>query len=120
MGVKMDNLVDILDCSAEAFTPVHTYKEWTVGIINFCDRLKRENVAKVECHFETDEIFIPVLGESTLYIGKNREYIIEMEIGKAYNVKKGTWHAVSMSEDAKIFIVEDKGTCSKNSQIIYD
>ena len=77
-------------------------------------------MAKVECHIETDEVFIPVLGKSALHIGKNREHRIEMEIGKAYNVRKGTWHAVSMSEDAKIFIVENKGTNSENSKVIFD
>jgi len=116
----MDNLVEILDCDAGAFTPVHTYNNWTVGIINFCERLREENVAKVECHYETDEIFIPVMGKNVLFIGKNREQRIELEIGKAYNVRKGTWHAISMSEDAKIFIVENQGTGSDNSEIIYD
>ena len=91
-----------------------------MGIINFCERLREENIAKVECHLETDEVFIPVMGKSVLYVGKSREHKIEMEIGKAYNVKKGMWHAVSMSEDAKVFIVENRGTGSENSKIIFD
>ena len=118
--VRMEELIKILSCEEEAFTPIHTYNNWTVGIINYCDRLKEENLAKVECHIETDEVFIPVLGKSALHIGRNREQRIEMEIGKAYNVRKGTWHAVSMSEDAKIFIVENKGTNSENSKVIFD
>ena len=116
----MDNLLEILDCDEGAFTSLHTCGNWTVGIINFCERLREENVAKVECHYETDEIFIPVIGKSVLFIGKNREHRIETEIGKAYNVKKGTWHAIAISEDAKVFIVENKGTGSENSEIIYD
>lgn len=116
----MKDLIKILSCEEEAFTPIHTYDNWTVGIINFCDRLKDENAAKVECHCETDEVFIPVLGKSTLYIGKNRDNRIDMQIGKAYNVSKGTWHAVSMTEDAKIFIVENRGTNSENSKVVFD
>ncbi len=116
----MDESVEIFDVESEAFTPVHSFEGWTVGVINFADRLKEENVAKVECHLQTDEIFIPVLGKSALHIGRNREKRIELEIGKVYNVKKGTWHAVSMSEDAKIFVVENKGTGSDNSEIIFD
>ena len=116
----MDKLVDIFDVDSEAFTPIHSFEGWTVGIINYADRLKEKNIAKVERHLETDEVFIPVLGESALYIGRNRENRIELEPGKAYNVKKGTWHAVCMSEDAKLFVVENRGTGNDNSEIIFD
>ncbi|MBQ4515545.1 MAG: hypothetical protein II978_02015 [Clostridia bacterium] len=116
----MDKSVEIFDVESEAFSPVHSFEGWTVGVINFADRLKEENVAKVECHLQTDEFFIPVLGKSVLHIGRNREQRIELEIGKAYNVKKGVWHAVSMSEDAKIFVVENSGTGIDNSEIIFD
>jgi hypothetical protein len=38
-----------------------------------------------------------------------------MELYKTYNVKAKVWHAVVMSADASIFIVENLDTAKENS-----
>ena len=39
--------------------------------------------------------------------------------GKIYNVKKASWHALSMSKDAKVLIVENDDTTRENSEYYY-
>ena len=42
-------------------------------------------------------------------------YFIKLEKEKSYTVPRGVWHAPIMSEDAKIFLVENKNTDESNS-----
>lgn len=39
-----------------------------------------------------------------------------METGKIYNVKKGVWHQIFVSRDAKVLIVENHNTAAENSE----
>jgi hypothetical protein len=38
-----------------------------------------------------------------------------MEPGKAYNIKKSTWHTVTLSPDGAILLVENMDTSKENS-----
>ena len=70
----------------------------------------------------TDEVFVLINGSCNLYSAGTGETpgVIEqapMEKHKAYNVKKGVWHAHTLSEDAEILIVENQNTSEENSPI---
>ena len=109
--------LEILDFTEGGYAPVLTYGSWRVAILNYLDKLKRENLTYLERHLETDEAFILMQGEATLFVGEDtREY--EMEKYKVYNVKKNAWHAISMSSDAKVLIVENADTGKENTEYI--
>lgn len=97
------------------FTALVEGEGWTVGIVNYTERLNAASLIKRERHLLTDELFIPILGDSCLHIGIEMA-LHPLEIGKSYLVKKGVWHALSLSPDAKVFVVENPGTGPNNTE----
>lgn len=45
-------------------------------------------------------------------------HAVEMEPYKTYNVKMGTYHTHTLTEDAMVLIVEADDTCDDNSPIV--
>ena len=41
--------------------------------------------------------------------------LLQLEPGKIYNVKKGVWHTHTLSQDAKVLVVENRDTTYDNS-----
>ena len=110
--------LQIFNCDSPGFTSLVGNAEWSVGIVNYSDQLNPSCLKKRERHLLTDELFILIQGEAHLYIGVEMcKY--PLEIGKAYLVKKGIWHAISISIDAKIFVVENAGTGMDNTEYYY-
>ena len=71
-------------------------------------------------HDETDEVFVLLSGRCILFIGEGTEKIeeisaVDMEPMKIYNIKKGVYHTHTLSEDAKLLIVENQNTDDSNS-----
>ena len=91
------------------------FEGWTVAVLNWDERFN--NITKLERHNLTDEVFILVEGEATLILGE-QQMSVPMEKNKFYNVKAGTWHAVKVSRDAKIVIVENSNTSRENSDYL--
>ena len=107
--------MEIKDCDIDGYSPLFSYNGWRVAVANACDRLKKENLYRLERHLNTDEVFILLKGSATLHIGKEMsEY--HLEIGKFYNVKRGEWHCISMEEGAKVAIIENDDTNDDNSE----
>lgn len=91
------------------------FEEWKCAIITYAERFSKDKLWRLERHMETDEVFILVKGEASLYIGETGEEL-EMEKYASYSIKKGVWHAVSVSEDAFIIIVENRNTGIQNTE----
>ncbi len=113
----MDGL-EILSHDGVGYDRTMHYGAWRVAIANFCDGFDREKYPYLERHLLTDEAFILLAGEATLITSKAFTET-PMEPCKIYNVKKGTWHALLMSRDAKVLIVENHDTCRENSEYFY-
>ena len=110
---------EILDSNIPAYSDLVKYKTWRIGVVNYSEKISIERKPlKIERHKESDEVFILVTGEAILYIGKEQEMIM-LERGKLYNVKKDTWHAITLSTRAKIFVVENSDTNSENTEYIF-
>jgi len=75
----------------------------------------------LERHNETDEVFVLMEGQCTLYIGDGKDATpgnistLEMEKGRMYNIKKGVWHNLTGNEEMKLLIVENSTTSKQNS-----
>lgn len=109
--------LEIYEYTEAGYERTMHYDQWRVAIANFGDSFDREKFCKIERHLLTDEVFVLLMGEATLIIGEDLKQI-EMEPGKIYNVKAGTWHAAWMSKDAKILIVENHNTSKENTEYL--
>lgn len=105
----------MLSSDDPGFTTLVADPNWTVGLVNYMDILNETKLIKRERHFQSDELFILTCGEAKLHIGEQMEPV-PLEIGKACLIPKGMWHALSLSEDAKVFVVENTGTGDANSE----
>ena len=53
-------------------------------------------------------------GTGELIVGESMRRV-PMEYGKVYTIRKGVWHGISVSKDAKVLIVENTDTTKENS-----
>ena len=91
------------------------YQGWRAAVITWAERFDRKNLYRLERHMETDEVFVLMAGEAVLYIGQEGTSV-KMEPYRAYNVKCGIWHNISVSSDAKVFICENIDTGVENTE----
>ena len=105
--------IEILDFLGEGYSRVMSYESWRVAMINYSERFDEKYLSKLERHLLTDEVFVLLEGEAILASDTCR---YQMEKHKIYNVRKGAWHAISLSKDAKVLIVENENTGGENSE----
>lgn len=118
------NLLEIKQYKDEGYMPLIDYESWRVAVLKYCDELLPENINKFQKHDESDEAFVLLQGNCTLFIGDGNEkvgniYHKTMELLKVYNIKKSTWHSHTLSKDAVVLIVENSNTRLINSPEIY-
>ena len=105
--------IEVLEYTGDGYSKVMSYGAWRVATINYAERFDEKNITRLERHILTDEVFVLLEGSATL-ISDSGRYV--MEKGKMYNVKAGAWHAISVSRDAKVLIVENEDTCIDNTE----
>ena len=96
------------------------FKTWRVAILRYCEELEIQNLKTMQKHNETDEVFILLDGNCTLFVGGKGESIneidgIAMEPLQLFNVKQGVWHTHALDKDATVLIVENQDTSDYNS-----
>ena len=84
---------------------------WKVAYLGYCERFG--SLTGMERHLETDEVFVLLRGEATLYV---EEAVFPMEQGVVYNVKKGEWHHIVVSRDAAVLVIENSDTTPDNTE----
>lgn len=118
------NLLEILEYKGIGYKPQVDYGTWRVAILRYIDELIPDRIQRLERHNETDEVFVLISGRAILFIGEGEEKIsnitpLVMEPGKLYNVKQHAWHAVVLSFDASILLVENRDTGISNTDYIH-
>jgi ureidoglycolate hydrolase len=111
----------ICDYQGKGYKPLIDYEKWRVAILRYQDDLRPDRIDAMERHTETDEVFVLLQGKGVLLIGGNETKVNcispqIMEPGKIYNVKRNAWHAVLLSRDASVLIVENSDTDRNNSE----
>src|SRR5574344_216421 len=96
--------VDVYRHDGEGYVVGMNFNSWRVAFLNSCE--EENAMRKVERHLETDEVFVLMCGEATLYIGTDCKELV-MDKYKIYNVRKGVWHGIKMSVDARVLLVEE-------------
>ena len=104
----------------QGFFPVVFFGQWRVAVLNYCDIVEREKLYRLERHVETDEVFVLQKGQAWLILGGDAEIpgqieAFPMEENVVYNICKGYWHHIIMTEDASVIIVENGDTGDANS-----
>ena len=115
-----ERLLEIRNHTDQGYRPVIDFSTWRVAVLNYGEDLKPTNIASMQRHDETDEVFVLLKGRCLLYIGDGLESVTEifaenMHPHQVYNVKKGVWHNHTLSEDAMVLIVENRNTTYDNS-----
>lgn len=114
------SLLEIHACRDEGFHPQVDFAGWRVALLNFIDHLLPENLKDMQRHDETDEVFVLLKGRCILFLGDGADeageiHAVDMVPHTIYNVKQGTWHNHTLSQDAVVLVVENLGTTLENS-----
>lgn len=105
--------MEIFDYNGDDFKAVLTFESWKIGLLRYSDRFSGFKVK--ERHLETDECFVLLSGEATLFEDDTPH---TMEKCKVYNIKKGVWHHIVVSPDATVLVVENSNTSGDNTERI--
>jgi ureidoglycolate hydrolase len=111
----------IRDYQGKGYKPLIDYEKWRVAILRYQDDLRSDRIDAMERHTKTDEVFVLLQGKGVLIIGGNETKVNSispqvMEPGKIYNVKCNAWHAILLSREASVLIVENSDTDRHNSE----
>lgn len=109
--------LDILEYEGSGYKRLVNNGKWTFAGLNWAPRFDENNLADLERHNLTDEVFILVQGKAALLIGENCERV-EMEPLKYYNVRAGIWHNIVVSKDARVLIAESSNTSKDNTEYL--
>lgn len=109
--------LEIVEYDGPGYRPQVDFNGWRVAIANYAPHLELCRLRRLERHMETDEVFVLLEGSVGLLIGEDRKRV-DMEKGKVYNVKRAVWHAMYMTEGAKVLIVENTDTGPHNSEFL--
>lgn len=113
--------LEIIEYTQEGYKPLIDCNGWRVAYLRYLDELHPQNIAYLERHLQTDEVFVLLEGEVTLMMGEGDQavsgvYGVPLQPRKLYNVKRGAWHGVLMSKDATILLVENQDTGKDNTE----
>ena len=107
--------VDIVDHKAPGYKPlIWSDGNWMAALMNGT-RTSWSMPAQIEQHPRTDELFVLVAGRAVMVVAGNARkpgkiQQVAMRRHVFYNVKAGTWHITPMTKNAKMVIIERKGT----------
>ena len=98
------------------FDALHEFESWKIAMIT-----SAEQYGELKClkrHLLTDEAFLLVRGEATLFTADGDEAPLPTPLDKekVYVVKSGTWHHLKVSEDALLLVVENSNTTKENTE----
>jgi hypothetical protein len=115
-----ESLLEIRNYIGEGYRPLIDYGAWRVAILRYIDELLPQNIGKMQRHDNTDEVFVLLNGRCILFVAEGTDRVEQihakdMQPLKLYNIKRGTWHTHTLSEDATVLIVENRDTNLQNS-----
>lgn len=110
--------IEVSEHRGEGYLPLVRFGSWRVAIVNYGEPFDRAVYRYYERHLLTDEVFVLLEGEAELVAGRGAESV-PLETGKLYNVRQGVWHALLLSRDAKVLIVEERETSRENTEYDY-
>ncbi len=112
--------IDVTSYQGEGYLPMIDFEAWRVAILRYCEELEVQNLTTMQKHNETDEVFVLLEGNCTLFTGGKGDSIgeidaIAMKPLQLYNVKQAVWHTHTLDKAATVLIVENRDTSDSNS-----
>lgn len=112
MLTKQNDYLEVYEYTGVGYERTMNFESWRVAFLHHEERF--DKITKLERHALTDEVFVLLKGSATLILGE--EQLKEpLQPYKIYNVKKNIWHAIKVSKDAKVLIVENDNTSLDNT-----
>lgn len=116
--MSMDK-ISTYEYKGKGYNPYLIDKYWQIAQLNYVEGQGFYDLIKIEKHVLTDEAFILNKGNAVLIAAEitGDEVTFELEVmssGVVYNIPKGVWHNIGLSEDAELFIVENSNTHQKD------
>ena len=105
------NNIDIITYRGDGFRVLKQFEGWKIGFLRYNDRFSK--FAEMERHLESDEVFVLLEGSATLHV-ETEQYIMGKNV--LYNVPKGVWHHIVVSEEATVMVVENSNTSKDNTE----
>ena len=107
-------MIEIFAHEGDGFKVVAEHGDRKIGMLRYNERFSK--LAEYERHLLTDEAFVLLSGNATLYTDTES---VEMENGKLYNIPVAIWHHIVVSEDANVLVIESKNTSKENTEKKY-
>lgn len=98
--------VDVYDYAGDDFARMFATDGWQTAILTHGQNFG--SLSFLERHRASDEMFVLLSGSATLYQGCE-SVSTPMEVGKVYNVRRNTWHGISVAPKGKVLVVENTG-----------
>lgn len=119
----MKQFMEVLEYTGIGYQPILAHRDWRIAILNYHPELLPENMLNFQKHMLTDESFVLLKGHCILFLAEDETletiHSVDMEPGKLYNIKAGTFHTHTLTEDAMVLIVEGDDTCDDNSPQVF-
>ena len=106
-------MIEQYSFSGEDFKVLMQYEGWKIGFIRYSERFSA--FKQLERHLETDEAFVLLSGDAILFTETEQKV---MKRNTVYNIPKGEWHHITVSEDATVMVVENSNTSKDNTEKI--
>lgn len=97
--------------TGEGWKVLKEFGGWKIGYLRYHKRFSK--LSEMERHLETDEVFVLLAGEATLYT-ENESTVMKKSV--LYNIPKGEWHHIVVSKDATVLVVENSNTSKVNTE----
>ena len=107
--------IEVSEYLDEGYKPIVHFEHWKVAVLNYIDELEVENIDIMQKHLYTDEVFVLLQGDFTLFTAgtgdePGKVTATHLEPLKAYTVKKGVWHTHTLEKGTSCLIVENEET----------
>lgn len=110
-------MTDIIECNLMGFNSVFKSDSWQIATITYDTQYSKNGFDHMKRHLTTDEVFILIRGEAVLHTVENGKIEnTNIEKGKIYCVRKGTWHYLEVSQDALIAVVENNNLLPEQTE----
>ena len=107
-------MIEQITYTGEGFKAVKEFEGWRIGYLHYSERFSA--FTEMEKHLESDEVHVLLEGNAKLYTDQECR---EMKKNVVYNIPKGVWHHIVVSEDATVLVVENSNTTRENTEKQY-
>lgn len=120
--MSLEKYCEIIEFNDVGYAPIVDFQSWRVAMLNYIDELEPDKIDNFQCHLETDEVFVLLAGRCILFLADVDDdnqivtiHAVDMQPYRAYNIKQGIFHTHTLTQDAKVLIVENRDTDDSNS-----